>query len=169
MEQEDSNARGKRPPNHFLLFCKANRAKLQSENPDLSPGDVTRVLSERWKAMSQQERQPFVEEAQQAAATFKAANPEYHYNKCCRRKKPAKIKQPDAFELKSCRIEIIPSVRNDKLKKLMWIGAQSLAHTVLANKELKDDLCRWVHESVMVASHDSVAIIPQPKEIGRKK
>ena len=169
MEQEESNARGKRPPNHFLLFCRANRAKLQSENQDMSPGDVTRVLSERWKALSHQERQPFVEEAKQAAATFKASNPEYHYNKGRRRKKPAKTKQPEEFELKSCRIEMIPSVQNDKLKKLMWIGAQSLAHTVLANKELKDDLCRWVHESVMVASHDSVAIIPQPKEIARTK
>lgn len=43
----------------FVLFCKANRRDLKRDYPDLAPIELRKMLSEKWKALSAEEKKAF--------------------------------------------------------------------------------------------------------------
>ena len=56
----------KRTANAYQLFQKQRRQTLATEQPNLKFGDTVKILSAEWKAMSQDERRPFEEDAKKA-------------------------------------------------------------------------------------------------------
>ena len=44
------------------LFCSAQRAQLKEASPDASHLDITKGLATLWKAMSAEERQPYIKQ-----------------------------------------------------------------------------------------------------------
>ncbi|ORX74701.1 hypothetical protein DL89DRAFT_290197 [Linderina pennispora] len=57
---KDPNA-PKRPANAFVLFCQAERPGVKNSSVEMSSGELTRVMSLRWKNMSEDERKPYFE------------------------------------------------------------------------------------------------------------
>jgi hypothetical protein len=55
-EPEDKK---KKNINGYILFTKERREECSKNNPTLSPNDVTKVLSQEWKALDQTERDDF--------------------------------------------------------------------------------------------------------------
>lgn len=53
----------KRSRSAYIIFCNANRSKVQKDNPDLGAKDITRRLAEMWKGLSEKKRAPFDKEA----------------------------------------------------------------------------------------------------------
>lgn len=51
----------KRPPNAYFRFVQSKRSEYQSANPDLKTGALSKALGEAWKALSDEEKQPFVD------------------------------------------------------------------------------------------------------------
>ena len=63
--QRRSRPKTKRGPSGYNVFDKATRAQLQRDDPQLEFGDGSRAVGARWKGMSEEEKRPFEEQAQQ--------------------------------------------------------------------------------------------------------
>jgi len=59
---KDPNA-PKRGMSAFLLYSKDCRESVKNEHPDMKTSDISKVLGEKWKALSDIEKQPWVERA----------------------------------------------------------------------------------------------------------
>ena len=74
----------KRPKNAYMLFTDSIReevtAELVQEAPDgkIRVSDVAKVCGERWKAMPETEKQPFVEANAEAKVAYEKAMEEYY-------------------------------------------------------------------------------------------
>jgi len=60
-----------RTPNAYILFLQDIRPSLV--NSDMSMGDMSKTTGERWKALSEAEKQPYKEKAQELAAAAEQA------------------------------------------------------------------------------------------------
>ncbi|ORZ00499.1 hypothetical protein BCR43DRAFT_560981 [Syncephalastrum racemosum] len=65
-QQETAAQRRKRDPNApkgpgnvFFLYCRMERDKIKDEVPNESLGEVTRLLGQKWKALSKEEKQKY--------------------------------------------------------------------------------------------------------------
>lgn len=62
-KKKDPNS-PKRPLSAYMWFAHHNRDIVKSENPGISFGGVGKLLGERWKALSAEEKQPYQAEAE---------------------------------------------------------------------------------------------------------
>jgi len=51
----------KRPMSAFLYFSQGKRTQIKGENPEMKNTEVSRVLGEMWRSLSEQDRQPFAD------------------------------------------------------------------------------------------------------------
>jgi len=66
--KSDSNPPPKRPPSAYLLFCSAKRPEVAAKFKSL--GDTSKELARLWREASEDHKQPFVEEASAAKASY---------------------------------------------------------------------------------------------------
>ena len=66
VEQRKKTSRRKKDPNApkralsaYMFFANENRDIIKAENPDVSFGQVGKLLGEKWKALSPEEREPY--------------------------------------------------------------------------------------------------------------
>jgi len=76
----------KRPLSAYMLYCNNKRDKVKAENPEASMIEVTKLLAEKWKGISDERRAKYEAEA----AALKA---EYDKKKAAAGKPPAAKKQ----------------------------------------------------------------------------
>ncbi|PKK76407.1 HMG-box, partial [Rhizophagus irregularis] len=57
-QNRDPNA-PKRPRNAFLMYCKSQRDQAREENQNKGFQDVTRILSQKWKDLPNEEKQKY--------------------------------------------------------------------------------------------------------------
>lgn len=56
--KKDPNA-PKRALSAYMFFANENRDIIKSENPDITFGQVGKMLGEKWKALSGEDREPY--------------------------------------------------------------------------------------------------------------
>lgn len=61
--KKDPNA-PKRALSAYMFFANENRDIVRAENPDVTFGQVGRILGERWKALSSEEKTPYEAKAE---------------------------------------------------------------------------------------------------------
>ncbi|KAA8910354.1 hypothetical protein TRICI_004152 [Trichomonascus ciferrii] len=61
-KKKDPNA-PKRSLSAYMFFANEQRDTVRSENPGISFGQVGRVLGERWKALTDEEKRPYEDKA----------------------------------------------------------------------------------------------------------
>ena len=59
------NTKPKRGLNKYMAFTKAKRSEVSAMFPNMSPKDVTRELSRRWKCLNEEDRLPYIQMAQE--------------------------------------------------------------------------------------------------------
>ena len=67
----------KRPASAFIFFSKVERPKLRAENPDMAFGEIGKELGKRWKAMSDAEKKPYLDQNAKAKAVYAKAKAEW--------------------------------------------------------------------------------------------
>merc|ERR1712130_1016371 len=67
----------KRPMTAFFFFLNKNRAKVTEEFPDMKVSDRSKVLGERWRALSPEDKQEFIDLNIEAKAEYKIAMEKY--------------------------------------------------------------------------------------------
>ncbi|CAM6098873.1 unnamed protein product [Calypogeia fissa] len=56
--------RPKRALGPYMYFCKDQRKDIQDQNPNMSFGDIGRVLGSQWSRLNEKEKQKYVRKAQ---------------------------------------------------------------------------------------------------------
>ena len=62
LKMKDPNA-PHRPVNPFMLYLRKNRARMKQQHPEASVPDITKLLSQEWMKLSEEEKKPYAEEA----------------------------------------------------------------------------------------------------------
>ncbi|XP_023214252.1 transcription factor Sox-9-B-like [Centruroides sculpturatus] len=78
----------KRPMNAFMVWAQAARRKLADQYPHLHNAELSKTLGKLWRLLSEEEKKPFIEEADRLRIIHKKEHPDYKYQP--RRRKPLK-------------------------------------------------------------------------------
>ncbi|CAJ0941937.1 unnamed protein product, partial [Mesorhabditis belari] len=70
-QASDSSVFIKRPQNPFILWATAKRADVLKQYPKISMRDANAMLGSMWKALSDEEKRPFFDQAKQSRADHK--------------------------------------------------------------------------------------------------
>ncbi|TRY61690.1 hypothetical protein TCAL_09090, partial [Tigriopus californicus] len=77
----------KRPMNAFMVFSHIERKKIIEFQPDIHNAEVSKALGKRWKDLSNEAKEPYVQEAERLRILHMREYPDYKYRP---RKKPLK-------------------------------------------------------------------------------
>ena len=77
----------KRPMNAFMVFSQLERRKIVQLAPDMHNAEISKYLGARWKRLSENERRPFIDEAERLKMLHSREYPDYKYKPRKRAKK----------------------------------------------------------------------------------
>jgi len=116
---ENSRLKIKRPMNSFMLFSNELRPVLQSIHPDHTNNDISKLLGNIWKSMSEEQKNPYVQRAAKIKAEFAVQHPDFTYSKNQRKKQKKRKHDTPGQEFRT-----IPEIENleDQKNKLNFLG-----------------------------------------------
>lgn len=80
----------KRPMNAFMVWSKERRKELAQENPRMHNSELSKKLGAEWKALSETEKRPYIEEAKKIREQHMIEYPHYRYRPRRKPKNPFK-------------------------------------------------------------------------------
>ena len=69
----------KRPMNAFMVWSQIERRKICEQQPDMHNAEISKRLGKRWKMLNEEERGPFVDEAERLRLLHMQQYPDYKY------------------------------------------------------------------------------------------
>lgn len=98
----------KRPMNAFMVWSQLERRKISEVQPDMHNAEISKRLGKRWKLLSEEDRQPYIEEAERLKMLHLQEYPDYKYRP--RKKvKGAVISKDVKPASPTCRVKGAPS------------------------------------------------------------
>lgn len=80
----------KRPMNAFMVWSKERRKELAQENPRMHNSELSKKLGAEWKALSDGDKRPYIEEAKKIREMHMVEFPDYRYRPRRKPKNPFK-------------------------------------------------------------------------------
>ena len=107
----------KRPMNSFMVWSRMKRQQLAQENPKMHNSEISRRLGLEWKQLTDEQKQPYVDEAKRIRAEHMREHPDYKYKPRRRNKSAIKVneKRPERTMLLVSPGGTIPSFDPSKL------------------------------------------------------
>ncbi|KAF8792424.1 transcription factor SOX-2-like [Argiope bruennichi] len=118
-------ARIKRPMNAFMVWSQIERKKITELNPNMHNAEISIQLGVRWKKLTDEERKPFIAEAERLRRLHILEYPDYKY------KPRKKLKSASPGSKKKNNNKSIP---NDKQSDLVSSAVNSPKSSSIINK-----------------------------------
>mmetsp|Transcript_44341 Transcript_44341/g.72165 ORF Transcript_44341/g.72165 Transcript_44341/m.72165 type:complete len:854 (-) Transcript_44341:1456-4017(-) len=77
----------KQPQNSFMIFSNENRPRLQAQFPGLSNQRISEMLGKEWRALSEEDKRKYAEEAERRKAEFSREHPDMIFTRTSKRQK----------------------------------------------------------------------------------
>ena len=77
----DENNNIKKPPSSYLLFTLDVRSKIIKEFPNKTNKEIAKILGNKWKELTEEEKNPYKKQAEELNLQFKQKNGQYNYKK----------------------------------------------------------------------------------------
>ncbi|EEB12679.1 transcription factor Sox-2, putative [Pediculus humanus corporis] len=90
----------KRPMNAFMVWSQIERRKICEVQPDMHNAEISKRLGKRWKNLTDDERQPFIDEAEKLRILHMQEYPDYKYRPRKKVVKPASKTTPSTTSKK---------------------------------------------------------------------
>ena len=69
----------KRPMNAFMVWSQIERRKIIEQQPDIHNAEISKNLGKKWRELPEEEREPFVQEAERLRVLHLQEYPDYKY------------------------------------------------------------------------------------------
>ncbi|ESP05361.1 hypothetical protein LOTGIDRAFT_102459, partial [Lottia gigantea] len=69
----------KRPMNAFMVWSQMERRKISEVSPEMHNAEISKRLGRQWKLLNDEDRQPFIEEAERLRLLHLQEYPDYKY------------------------------------------------------------------------------------------
>nr|QNN94698.1 transcription factor SoxC [Malacoceros fuliginosus] len=69
----------KRPMNAFMVWSQIERRRISEVQPDMHNAEISKRLGKRWKQLNENDRQPYIEEAERLRLLHLQEYPDYKY------------------------------------------------------------------------------------------
>lgn len=69
----------KRPMNAFMVYSQIERQRIIEDNPNAHNAEISKFLGKKWKSLSQEEKDPFIQQAEKLRQLHMAEFPDYKY------------------------------------------------------------------------------------------
>jgi hypothetical protein len=112
--------------NAFMVWSQIERRKIIEYQPDIHNAEVSKSLGKRWKKLSQEEKRPFVEEAERLRRLHNLEYPDYKY-------KPRKRKRNHQPPPNLDHYDLITARREDPLRGAVNNWSHGVRMSNLAN------------------------------------
>ncbi|KAL0112375.1 hypothetical protein PUN28_012009 [Cardiocondyla obscurior] len=103
----------KRPMNAFMVWAQIQRRKITELQPDMHNAEISKRLGKKWKLLSEDEKQPYREEAERLRHLHQIQYPNYKYRPRKKTSKPVEISK--AKERKRSRKSTLSSLSSPSL------------------------------------------------------
>ena len=157
----NSDKKPKRPQTAYMFFCKAVRPSLKSEFPNVSQSEILKLFGERWKALSEEDKIPYVEDAQKDKERYLSQLPKEPFTP---KKNVSAYIHFDSANRKSIKEEN-PGLPFTEISKLIGSKWKALSDVEKAVYKEKAQLDKERYEKEMAQIPD----FAQPKPEGKKK
>ncbi|KFM81033.1 putative transcription factor SOX-14, partial [Stegodyphus mimosarum] len=118
----------KRPMNAFMVWSQFERKKILEHQPDMHHAEISKLLGKRWKLLTKEQRQPFIEEADRLRHLHMKEYPGYKYAP----RKRVKIK-------KTSHSKLTVTIINNKSNSKSTNASQSKAIGSCVDKTFSDE------------------------------
>ncbi|CAF0915035.1 unnamed protein product [Brachionus calyciflorus] len=174
----------KRPMNAFMVWSQIERRRISEATPDIHNAEISKNLGAKWKLMSKQEREPFVQEANRLRQLHLKEYPDYKYRPKKKQKKnfstESKLELNEIYDNNSVPMTPPDSVSsscsystkfkiNDEAIKSLLLNEQPLYPKKYFIKLLRDKTVRPKPTSLVLTPADSPIESTKKKKNSKNK
>ncbi|EAY09770.1 HMG box family protein [Trichomonas vaginalis G3] len=131
----------KRPLNTYNLFYLERQPKLKAENPLLNGNDISRLVATEWKDLTNEQKKPYRDAANELYNKFKQENPNYHYEKTDKKNNKKKKNQDEQIFP-----DFMPQNNQSSSSNQIMSSALLLAQFVMSRKDVQNDIFQAIQQ-----------------------